>query len=417
MILRTIILAAFILTGLSACQTKSAEAETTIRVATYNVFLNRPEQGQLINDLSTSDNEQAKAVAEIIQRTAPDILLLNEIDHDPNGEALALFQKNYLEVGQNGAPPIRYEYSYTAPVNTGVHSGVDLDGDGVVSATPGDRAYGGDAFGFGLFEGQYGMAILSKYPIDEENVRAFGKFLWKDMPDAMLPDNAETSEPGDWYSKEALAVFRLSSKSHWDVPVIVDGERIHILASHPTPPAFDGEEDRNGRRNHDENRLWADYISPGKASYIYDDDGVKGGLDEGARFVILGDLNADPADGGSVATAIVQLLMHPAVAKFDPASEGGIEQSKRQGGVNLDHAGPSAFDTSDFPDAAGEGPGNLRLDYVLPSKAGFSVEGSGVFWPASNEPHHNLTGEGFPVVSSDHRLVWADLVIEPVKAK
>ena len=65
--------------------------------------------------------------------------------------------------------------------------------------------------------------------------------------------------------EEELEVVRLSSKSHWDVPVKVGGHTVHVLASHPTPPTFDGEEDRNGRRNHDEIRFWADYVSPGKA--------------------------------------------------------------------------------------------------------------------------------------------------------
>ena len=54
---------------------------------------------------------------------------------------------------------------------------------------------------------------------------------------------------------------------------------LHVLASHPTPPTFDGPEDRNGRRNHDEIRFWADYISPGQSGYIVDDEGRSGGID------------------------------------------------------------------------------------------------------------------------------------------
>ena len=38
-------------------------------------------------------------------------------------------------------------------------------------------------------------------------------------------------------------VFRLSSKSHWDVPLRVGGEVVHFLVSHPTPPVFDGPDD------------------------------------------------------------------------------------------------------------------------------------------------------------------------------
>ena len=33
--------------------------------------------------------------------------------------------------------------------------------------------------------------------------------------------------------------FRLSSKSHWDVPLSIGGRTVHFLVSHPTPPVFD----------------------------------------------------------------------------------------------------------------------------------------------------------------------------------
>lgn len=37
-------------------------------------------------------------------------------------------------------------------------------------------------------------------------------------------------------------------------------KRVHMLLHHPTPPAFDGREGRNLLRNHDEIRLFSDYI-------------------------------------------------------------------------------------------------------------------------------------------------------------
>ena len=83
------------------------------------------------------------------------------------------------------------------------------------------------------------------------------------MPGALLPDDPATPAPADWYSPEELAVFRLSSKSHWDLPIDIDGRTVHFLVSHPTPPVFDGPEDRNGTRNFDEIRFWADYVTPG----------------------------------------------------------------------------------------------------------------------------------------------------------
>ncbi|MCA8955799.1 MAG: endonuclease/exonuclease/phosphatase family protein, partial [Planctomycetes bacterium] len=198
------------------------------------------------------------------------------------------------------------------------------------------------------------------------------------------------------------------SKNHCVVPVHIGDQWLHLLVSHPVPPVFDGPEDRNGRRNHDEIRLWADYLTPGKAAYLIDDQGQRGGFG-GKRFVILGDYNADPRDGDSTAHAIDQLLQHPLVAATAPRSSGGVAAARRQGGANLAHRGDPANDTGDFADR--RGPGNLRLDYVLPSR-NLRVVGSGVFWPAPGEAHHALVGDGAEVVSSDHRLVWVDLEFE-----
>jgi len=380
----------------------------TLRVATFNASLNRSEAGELIDDLSTPDDAQVQAVAEIIQRANPDILLVNEFDFDEEGEAAELFQDNYLSVSQNGVYPVEYPYVYVAPSNTGIASGFDLDNNGEIVTNPGEPGYGGDAFGFGDFPGQYGMVVYSKYAIAEDQVRTFQNFLWKDMPGALLPVDPETEAP--WYSEEELEVFRLSSKSHWDIPIEVNGETIHVLASHPTPPVFDGPEDRNGTRNHDEIRFWADYITPGEGDYIYDDAGNMGGLSEGSQFVMMGDQNADPYDGDSVDGAIWQMLENPWVnPSFTPASEGGVEATERQGGANLNHIGNPAFDTGDFNP---NGSGNLRVDYVLPSQNTPIFDGA-VVWPTSDDPLFDLVGPGFPAVSSDHRMVWKDIALSP----
>ena len=304
-----------------------------IRFATFNASLNRGEEGQLIADLSTQQNEQAQTVAEIIQRVNPDVLLVNEFDFDSEGEAAELFQENYLGISQNGVDPVEYPFVYIAPSNTGIYSGFDLDNNEEIVTTPDENGYGNDAFGFGNFPGQFGMVLYSKYPFVEEEVRTFQNFLWKDIPGALLPDNLDTPEPNDWYSEEELEVFRLSSKSHWDVPINVNGEIVHVLVSHPTPPVFDGEEDRNGRRNHDEIRFWADYVTPGEGDYIYDDAGNFGGLNPGNSFVIMGDQNADPVDGDSFNNAINQLLENPLVnTSVTPGSNGGVNATNRQGG-------------------------------------------------------------------------------------
>ena len=379
---------------------KKAPKPSELRIATFNASLNRANAGDLVRDLSTPDNAQAAAIAETIQRTHPDVVLINEFDYVEGGRAAELFRDNYLEVGHFGAAPVDYPYYFTAPSNTGVPSGFDLNNNGVVAG-------GDDAFGFGLFPGQYGMVVYSKYPIAVDDVRTFRHFLWEDMPGALLPDDPATATPADWYSPAELDAFRLSSKSHWDVPIEVPGRSpVHFLVSHPTPPTFDTAEDRNGLRNHDEIRFWADYVSGGaRAAYIYDDDGTHGGLGRGQDFVIAGDQNADPFDGDSVDRAINQLLDHPRIQDPHPTSTGAVEAAQRDGGANLSHSGPAAQDTADFADTS---PGNLRADYVLPSER-LPIIGSGVYWLPSSDPlFPRLTGT-YPFPTSDHRMVWLDV--------
>jgi hypothetical protein len=392
--------------------TLTAYGAEPVRFATYNVSLYGNRAGEMTERLAKGDDKQAATEAEVIQRVRPDVLLLNEVDFDAEGSLIDTFQKKYLEVGQNvsqspagPAEPIHFRYCYSAPSNTGMHSGHDLDHNGQVIDHPGTRDYGSDCWGFGQYLGQYGMVMLSKYPIASDKVRTFKDFLWKDMPGPQLPDDPETSRPNDWYSQEAIEHFPLSSKSHWDLPVEIDGTTVHVLVSHPTPPTFDGEEDRNGKRNHDEIRFWVDYVSGAGADYIYDDAGLRGGLSAGESFVIMGDLNGDPNDGQGQ-EGIAPLLASPAIADYPaPESDGGEEQAKLQGGINDSHRGDPRHDTLDAADR--DGPGNLRLDYVLPSKD-LKVVASGVFWPQNEDILFSLVGT-FPFPGSDHRLVWVDV--------
>ena len=358
-----------------------------VRFATFNASMNRGAAGELAEALASDDDPQIAKVAAIIRAVDPDVILLNEFDYEPGNDRA--FIENYL----GGAWP----FSFIAPSNTGVATGFDLDGDGVVGGQAGTFERARDSHGFGTFEGQYGMAVLSKHAIDGGAVRTFRTFRWRDMPGARLPVRPDGAP---FYSDEALATLRLSSKSHWDVPIRVRGVTVHLLASHPTPPVFDGPEDRNGARNADEIRFWADYVAG--AQYIRDDAGASGGLHRGAHFVIAGDLNADPVDGDSVPGAARQLTEHPRVnSAITPASGGGAAAAAAQGGANAEHRGDPRFDTADFGDRA---PGNLRVDYVLPS-ATLETAGAGVFWPEEGEP-----GAEF-IDASDHRLVWIDVAL------
>ena len=356
-----------------------------IRFATFNASMHRGAAGELAAALRDGNDPQIAKVAEIIRAVDPDVILINEFDY---GEGLdRAFVGNYLGDA--------YPFSFIAPSNTGLASGVDLDGDGVTGREAGTFELARDSHGFGVFEGQYGMVVLSKHEIAAEAVRTFRTFRWKDMPGARLPANPDGTP---FYSEEALEVLRLSSKSHWDVPVRIGDAVIHFLVCHPTPPVFDGPEDRNGARNADEIRFWSDYIAG--ARYIHDDAGLKGGLAKDAHFVIAGDMNADPVDGDSVPGAIRQLLEHPGIdASVTPAADGGEAAAMMQGGANVGHRGDPRFDTADFNDTA---PGNLRVDYVLPS-ASLDVVAAGVFWPVDGRPG------AASIDASDHRLVWTDV--------
>ena len=358
-----------------------------IRFATFNASMSRDAEGALAVTLRDGDDPQIANVAGIIRAADPDVILINEFDHGAGRDRT--FAKNYLDD--------TYPFSFIAPSNTGLATGLDLDGDGIAGSEAGTLELAKDAHSFGMFEGQYGMVVLSKHEIVLGEVRTFRTFLWKDMPEARLP---VTPDGAPFYSDQALEILRLSSKSHWDVPVRIDGTIVHFLVCHPTPPVFDGAEDRNGARNADEIRFWADYVAG--AEYVHDDAGLRGGLSVEAHFVIAGDMNADPTDGESVPGAIQQLLEHPLInVSVTPQSDGGAAAAAAQGGANSTQIGDPRFDTADFND---EAPGNLRVDYVLPS-AGLKIVDAGVFWPLDDEP-----GAAF-IDASDHRLVWVDVTL------
>ena len=347
-----------------------------LRIATFNASLFRPGAGELIADTAKKDQEQLLAVAAIIRKIDADVLLLNEFDYDEKEQALGNFQTNYLHD--------LYPHHFSAPVNTGVPSGMDLNHDG-------DTTDPQDAFGYGTHPGQYGMVLFSKFPLQTDSIRTFQKLLWRDLPGNMIPKS--------YYTAGQVDKLRLSSKSHWDVPITVENQTVHVLCSHPTPPTFDDGRlvnlsdtspvDWNGRRNHDEIRFWAEYISHADARWIVDDKVHTGGLAAGSRFVVLGDLNADPDDGDTVAGAVRQLLEHPLVnASIVPTSKGAL--------ANV----PPSYKnreskTSHF---------HLRCDYVLPSRQGFEVTSGAVHWPENDASLDK---------ASDHRAVWMEMKIKP----
>ncbi|MFB2864305.1 endonuclease/exonuclease/phosphatase family protein [Aeromonas sp. MdU4] len=452
---KTLLAAAISLGMLAGCtsDTDNNEAKdpnSMVRFATFNLSFDRTAAGMLSGELaltrsaqdellarladgSLSGAEKTKAlnvqqirnVAEIIQRNRPDVFLLNEFDNDGKGENttdLKAFNDNYLAHAQHAeVTAINYPVMQNFATNTGLQSGYDLNLDGKITAD--------DGWGFGNYHGQYAFAVMSKFPIDTKQIRTFQHFKWKDIPGEQNPVIDDCNNPkapipanracGDsWYASEVWDKYPLSSKNHADVPVRIKTDKgeevIHFLISHPTPPIFANAARHTVRHNRAEIAFWNDYVKG--LDYMTDDKGTKGGLAKNAKFVIAGDLNADPQTGDGDLSAIQDLLNNPLMNQaitngtLIPVSEGGPEcvtkgtDCKR----NLDRPNPERITNSSV----------LQLDHVIPS-ANLNAVKSGVYWPASFEPGYHLVYsviDGKPNiakgVSSDHRMVWVDLKLD-----
>src|SRR4051812_32382371 len=203
-----------------------------VRFATFNVQELNLKKLSEVDAEGKGTNLQLKRAAAAIQAIRPDVLMLNEIDGYVAGRSESppkLFAERYLKHPQFGETPIDFPHLFYRESNTGEPIGIDMDGDG---KTDGPE----DAFGFGRYPGEYDMALYSRFPIDQIQARTFRMLLWKNVPGRLIPDG-EDGRP-KFYSKKQVDVFRLSSKSHWDVPINVNGSVIHILACLPTPPIF-----------------------------------------------------------------------------------------------------------------------------------------------------------------------------------
>lgn len=331
----------------------------TLRIATYNADLSRSGPGLLLLDLRKGA-EQPKAVVQVLAAVDADVVLLTGIDFDLRAEALAALAEALSAAGH------AYPYRLALRPNTGIATGLDLDGNG----TTGEPR---DAQGYGRFAGEGGMAVLSRLPIDLAGVQDYSAFLWADLPGALIPPDTPA---------EVRAVQRLSTGGHWAVPVILpDGGRLTLLAYYATPPVFDGPEDQNGRRNHDETAFWLRLLAG--------DLPFRPPL---GPLVLLGQTNLDPADGEGRREAVAALLSHPAVQ--DPRPRGTAPRS------DPGQTGDAALDTALY-----DGLGGLRVEVILPS-AGLKVTGSGVLWPPEDDPL-----AGTLALASRHRPLWVDIAL------
>lgn len=303
----------------------------------------------MLRDILSGKDPQVTAITQVVNHIDPDVLVLADVDFD-YGEA-ALTALSQVLGG--------YPHQFATQPNVGRQSGDDLNGDGRMGRAE-------DAWGYGEFSGQGGMAVLSKFPI--ETVIDHSGVRWLDVPGSLALPETHEEQP-------------LSTRSHWELTIkLPDGQRATILTWHATAPVFDGPEDRNGRRNHDEAAFWTHRLN----------------ADPPPNVVVAGFANLDPIDGDGRPEALTSLLTHPLLQDPKPESDGALAA----GGADQRHNSPAQFDTVDWPE---EGPGNLRVDYVLPSR-NFMVMKAGVFWPLPDA----LFG-GDVVRASRHRMVWVDV--------
>ena len=209
------------------------------------------------------------------------------------------------------------------------------------------------------------------------------------MPNALLPDDPDTPEPADWYSERRAR----------RLPTVLEeplgsrhpcGRQSRPLPGQP-PHSAGVRRGRGPQRDTQPRRdsLLGRLCDPGPEWLRLRRPRDRWG--SCSRFVVRRRRRPErrPVRRRQRRQAAQQLLEHPRInATVTPDSEGGVEQSLLQGGINLEHRGDPAFDTADFA----EPPGNLRADYVLPSKALRIVE-AGVFWPTTDDPLFDLVGD------------------------
>lgn len=279
---------------------------------------------------------------DLIVEQAPDILLLLDFDHDFEGRALQAFVDLLATAGH----PMPHHLAPTP--NAGQITALDLDGDGRLGGA-------GDAQGWGRFTGDGGMVLLSRFSLIPDTLRDHGPFLWRDLPGTRLPQD-ETGAPV--LSDAILAVQRLASVAAWEVSVHPpNGPPLGLMAWHAGPPVFGGPHRRNWLRNAAENAFWLARL-----------DGRLGPLPR-HPYVLLGDSNLDPDRGAGDHAVMRALLGHPALQ--DPAPRA----AEAPPGVRADA-------TAHWP----QGPGALRVDYILPS-ADLAVTDARLVWPSDDATH------------------------------
>ena len=171
----------------------------------------------LLRDLRKGKDEQIASIIAVIATVAPDVLLLTDFDYD--SMALSAFVQSL------GAAGLTYDHTFTSRPNTGLPTGLDMDGNGRTGEAR-------DVQGYGRFSGDGGMAVLSRFPIDQDNVENLSDILWRDVAGGTLPAIDVVPFP----SQQAQGIQRLSTSGHWVVPIAPTGAApFHLLAWSATP--------------------------------------------------------------------------------------------------------------------------------------------------------------------------------------
>ncbi|MFK7877406.1 MAG: endonuclease/exonuclease/phosphatase family protein [Paracoccaceae bacterium] len=322
-----------------------SQADTSLRVAFYHTELSRKGPGLLLRDIQRGEDPQIIAILDVISKVAPDIVVLASFDWDEYNAALTAFSQA-LETAGHAMPHV-----FAAQPNRGRPTGLDLNGNGRFHEAE-------DAQGFARFTGADGLAILSRWPIVVPEIINASAMLWADLPDALLP------YPD---SPKGLELIKtLSTTAHWLIPVETPSQgRAWIGTYFATAPVFDGPEDRNGRRSHDETAFWTKLLD--KTLPFMPPD----------HLIIAGHANLDPKRGEGRCCAIRDLLNNPKTQ--DPLGDQITVDWRRD---DLE---------------------NMRVSYMLPDKT-WLVRDAGIYWPDPGTAHGDQAA-----TASRHRLIWVDV--------
>lgn len=334
---------------------RPAAAGKSLTVATVDAGLSSERDGDIVSQLRQGDDARAEGLARTLQQTRPDVVVLTNVDVDAAGDVVDALRSGYLEVPQDGSGALEYPYAVTGTSNAGVPSGADLDNDGAV----GDA---GDALGYGAFEGQGSMVVLSRLPIDQPAVRTFTNLTWASAPDSHIGERG--------YSQLIEGMLPLASTSLWDVPVTIQGTTVHIVATSAT--SAENAPGADALRQRDQMRLLKDYVENAKSvSGLADDQDRRGGLLDSSAVVVAGNLGADAAGESASSLAVRDVVKSPLLT--DPVP--GVGGTAVGGFGWMD---PLYRVLSQSRDATRlDENSTSRQDYVLPAKD-LKVTGSGL---------------------------------------